>query len=389
MQFDLLKKFTLFTSIFLTICYTTTFAQQNSIKTDTSTAKMKSSLLPIPVIGSSQEKGFEFGVASVYSFYLNKSSVSQRNSTMGAIASYTTKHQSKISLNGNFWTSGNDWHIIGDIKFYNFPNYFYGIGNNTAYNNRDLINDKKFRFNVDAEREVSKNFYVGAGLWFLDEKISEKDSTGIYDKSDLQGKSGGKTTYLALSATYDNRDIVNYPHKGNYLRFYLQNSLKALASDFNFVLLTLDARKYLKIHSTTVIAVQGYVQSLQGGDQPFFLIPQMGSDLLMRGYYTGRYRDQNYIALQSEIRYRPFANRADKGWFSLSRGVFAAFIGGGNVFSNGDFKFNNLKPNYGIGGRYIFDQRNRLTLRVDYGFGSKSAGEPRNSGFYLSLNEAF
>ncbi|SMO39314.1 BamA/TamA family outer membrane protein [Solitalea koreensis] len=389
MQFNFLKKRTLLICICLTNWITITFAQQNT-KTDTAAVKKENSLLPIPVIGSSQEKGFEFGAAAVYSFYLNKkNSIVQRNSTLGLITTYTTMNQSKVSLNGNFWTAANTWHIIGDIKYYNFPNNFYGIGNNTLYADQDLINDKKSRFNVDVEREVAKNFYAGVGLWFLNEKISEKDSTGIYDSSELEGKSGGKTNYLAFSATLDDRDIVNYPYKGNYLRAYLQNSFNAIGSDFNFVLITLDARKYFKVHPTTVIAVQGYAQSLQGGDKPFFLLPQMGSDLLMRGYYTGRYRDQNYLAFQSEVRLRPFANREDKGWFSLSRGVFAAFAGGGSVFKNGDFKFNNFKPNYGIGGRYIFDPRNRLTLRVDYGFGSKNEGEPRNSGFYLSLNEAF
>ncbi|MNS16096.1 Surface antigen [compost metagenome] len=376
---------TIFTSLF---CYHS-FAQNSTPQTDSISSKLKNSLLPIPVIGSSQERGFEFGVASVYSFYLDKSSIDQRNSTLGLIASYTTKNQSKVSLNANLWSKAHKWHITGDIKYYDFPNYYYGIGDNTKESDKDLINDRKLRVNIDAERAISKNFYLGIGAWFLHEFISEKDELGIYSTSDLEGKSGGNVTFLSLSATYDNRDIVNYPSKGAFLRFYIQNSFKALASNYNFVLFTLDARKYWKIHPTTIVAIQGYGQSLQGADQPFFMIPQMGNDLLMRGYYTGRYRDQNYVAAQAEVRYRPFANRQDKGWFSLSRGVIAVFAGGGSVFSNSGFDANSLKPNYGIGGRYIFDPRNKLTLRVDYGFGSKNPGEKRSQGFYLSLNEAF
>lgn len=382
---------TLFFTLSITLslsCYKS-LAQTDSTKADTVSTKLKNSLLPIPVIGSSQERGFEFGVASIYSFYLDKSSIDQRNSTIGLIASYTTKNQSKASLSANLWSKAHKWHTTGDIKYYNFPNYFYGIGDNTKEIDKDLINDRKVRISVDAERAVNKNFYLGVGAWFLHEFISEKDAPGIYSSSNLEGKSGGNITFLSFSATYDNRDIVNYPHKGAFLRFYIQNSLKALASNYNFVLLTLDARKYWMLHPTTTLAVQGYGQSLQGGDQPFFMIPQMGNDLLMRGYYTGRYRDQNYLAAQAEVRYRPFANRPDKGWFSLSRGVIAAFVGGGSVFNNSDWGAISLKPNYGIGGRYIFDPRNRLTLRIDYGFGNKNPGEKRSQGFYLSLNEAF
>ncbi|UKJ07417.1 BamA/TamA family outer membrane protein [Solitalea lacus] len=377
--------FIILLSLFVT---KTSFSQSLSNKTDTIN-NFKNSILPVPVIGSSQEKGFEFGLAAVYSFYLSKAAIDQRNSTIGILGTLTTKNQSKFNINGNLWTRNNDWHIVGDLKPHNFPNYFYGLGSDTKEADKDLINDNKFRINLDAEKQVTNSFYLGAGLWFLHEQISDKEDAGIYASSDLESKSGGNTTYLAFSATYDNRDVVNYPHRGAHLRFYIQNSFKALASDFNFILLTADARKYWKINPTMVLAVQGYMQSLQGSDKPFFLLPQMGGDQLMRGYYTGRYRDQNYIAAQGEIRFRPFAKRPDAGLFSLSRGVIAAFAGGGGVFSNGGFSGSTLKPTYGLGGRYIFDTRNRLTLRIDYGIGDKNPGEKRSSGFYISLNEAF
>jgi hypothetical protein len=34
----------------------------------------------------------------------------------------------------------------------------------------------------------------------------------------------------------------------------------------------------------------------------------LGNDQMMRGYYSGRYRDENLMAAQAEIRYR-FMNR--------------------------------------------------------------------------------
>lgn len=118
-------------------------------------------------------------------------------------------------------------------------------------------------------------------------------------------------------------------------------------------------------------------QSLTGGSSPFYLMPALGNDEMMRGYYNGRYRDRNFIAGQTELRYR-----LDARW-----GV-VGFLGAGEVFHS-SFSFNQLKPNYGGGLRYFFDVEKGLSVRADYGIGQKVAGEQRQSGFYIGLGQAF
>jgi outer membrane translocation and assembly module TamA len=103
----------------------------------------------------------------------------------------------------------------------------------------------------------------------------------------------------------------------------------------------------------------------------------MGSDELMRGYYGGRYRDRNYIAGQTELRYR-----------IASRFGLAGFIGTGEVFHS-TFTTAQLKPNYGGGFRYFFDVEKGLAVRMDYGVGQQPAGEKRESGFYIALGQSF
>jgi outer membrane translocation and assembly module TamA len=98
----------------------------------------------------------------------------------------------------------------------------------------------------------------------------------------------------------------------------------------------------------------------------------------MRGYYSGRYRDENLMAAQAEIRYR-FMNR-----FGI-----VAFAGTGKVFANGQFNSDGLKPNFGFGGRYFFDPAKGLSVRLDYGVGEKLPNEKRQAGFYIGLAEAF
>jgi hypothetical protein len=43
----------------------------------------------------------------------------------------------------------------------------------------------------------------------------------------------------------------------------------------------------------------------------------------------------------------------------------------------------------GAGLRYFYDVERGLSVRADYAVGEKRPGEKRQSGFYLSLGEAF
>lgn len=84
------------------------------------------------------------------------------------------------------------------------------------------------------------------------------------------------------------------------------------------------------------------------------------------------------MALQSEIRLR-----------LNPRFGMAAFAAAGNVYSNGNLKLAHFKPSIGGGFRYFYDIERGLSIRMDYAIGEQNPGEKRQSGFYLSLGEAF
>jgi len=98
----------------------------------------------------------------------------------------------------------------------------------------------------------------------------------------------------------------------------------------------------------------------------------------MRGYYGGRYRDKNLLAAQAELRYR-----------YSSRFGATLFGGTGTVWGVDDFSTDSFKPNYGAGLRYFFDPEKGISVRLDYGIGEKRPNEKRQSGFYISIAEAF
>lgn len=336
--------------------------------------------MPIPVLGYAQETGFEFGLGALYSFYIDRKDTTNRSSNFSGTASYSTKKTYNVVLKGDAWTKGNRYHFIGEMRFKETPFNFYGIGNNTAQSNEDRLVQQQIKVLFDAEKSFVKNAYTGISVGFEDYKFTDKIPGGIYASSPiLYDRAGGSVIFLGLSQSYDTRNSNNYPTRGFFGRITYQYAPDVYGgSNFTGSQIKVNVRNFWSLAPKLVLGIQGLYHTVQGSQTPFYLLPQLGNDEMMRGYYTGRFRDENLLAAQAELRYR-FVNR-----FGI-----VAFAGAGKVFSNGNFSLNDMKPDYGFGGRYFFDTAKGLSVRLDYGVGEKRPNEKRQSGFYISLAEAF
>ncbi|QHV95360.1 hypothetical protein [Spirosoma endbachense] len=65
----------------------------------------------------------------------------------------------------------------------------------------------------------------------------------------------------------------------------------------------MDIRRYNLLAPHTVLALPGFA-NLNVGEVPFKLAATFGWSFLLRGYYNGRYRDNNALAFQAEVRQR-------------------------------------------------------------------------------------
>ena len=120
------------------------------------------------------------------------------------------------------------------------------------------------------------------------------------------------------------------------------------------------------------MALQAYGYFTEG-NVPWSEMGALGSDVIMRGYYSGRYRDKNYIAAQAE--YRVPLNKVSG---------FVFFAGFGEVAHTlNAFTVQGLKPDAGLGYRFTVDRRERLNIRLDYGIGRNT------TNFYFTIAEAF
>lgn len=339
----------------------------------------RASFALLPVLSSAPETGLEIGGSGLYSFYTDTLTPGQRVSNIFAYGTITTKGQNRLNLSTNYWTPQNKYHITAGINYINFPFDFYGIGNNTNKADADRLGQKRLRLTLTGEKRIGSNVYVGFVAGGYHYAFDDKVADGIYQTDpSIEGRIGGSTIYLGPSFIFDNRNNNTYTTKGIIFNASFQ-ALRGIGrnSGYDGGFFDIEYAQFFSLAKRLVLGANAQSQNLTGSQSPFYFLPAMGNDEIMRGYYNGRFRDRNLLVAQTELRYR----------LSDRFGV-VGFVGAGEVFKS-SFSFGQLKPNYGGGMRYFFDIEKGLSIRADYGIGQQRPGETRQSGFYVGLGEAF
>lgn len=336
-----------------------------------------SSFIALPAFSYAQETGLEFGIASVYNFYLDKHNSNSKTSNITLMGTLTTKSQRKINLTSDIWTKDNEYHILTDIRFRDWPFNFYGIGNDTWEIDESYVAQKLSRIKIDIEKRIASKLYIGLNSNYDNYKFNTLNDQGSFESSQIKGKEGGQFLNFGASILFDSRDVTTYSNTGLYSRFKYSYAPNLFGKD-NFIgsMAEIDLRGFIPLHSKITLAAQGLYRGTYGSNTPFYVLRDLGGDMTMRGYYLGRYRDNNYLTGQAELRYR----------FHPRLGA-VGFIGTGTTFSKQQSP--RFVPSYGLGGRYFFSLEHRTSIRLDFAYGEKRPGEKRQSGFYLSLSEAF
>jgi len=288
---------------------------------------------------------------------------------------YTTNAQYFIKLAPVIYFPGTDQDLL-DIKITYGKEIlkFYGFGNDSPeIDNPDYqLRSLRFYTEFGGTGFLLEDLHTGLIFDYSINKDLDKRSNPYLTDSLVTGSEGGNISGLGLLLLFDNRDNVFYPTQNSYYKFRAQFFGKYLGGDFNFNRITADLRNYFSFGDSHVIATQLY-GDFTNGSVPFFRMPALGGSERMRGYFSGRYRDEVYITAQVE--YRKIL------WWRL--GV-AAFLGTGDVIPKiRDLHLKNLKFSYGFGLRFVFDEAEKINIRVDAGFGKNT------SGIYFALEEAF
>jgi len=338
-----------------------------------STEQRRTSLVALPFAYYTPETKFAFGGGGVYSFRPRDSAGFDRPSSVRLAATYTQLNQMILGLMPEIYLKGGRYYFSAFYGYYKFPNKFWGIGGGTPDDAEEHYEQNDFESYTNVQRLVAPGLFVGIRGQFQHVNVKKPDVDGMLARREILGTRGGAASGIGVVVSYDTRNHVYQPSSGFNNQLFAVFFGKLTGSDFAFTLLSVDLRYYVPVFGSHVVAFQTY-DTVILGEAPFQMLSLLGGSYSMRGYYKGRYRDRNMLSLQAEY-------RAPLFW----RIGAVAFAGAGDVSGElADFRVDRLKPSVGVGLRFMFDARERINARLDFGFGKDD-----NSGIYAMVLEAF
>ncbi|SMD45232.1 Outer membrane protein/protective antigen OMA87 [Aquiflexum balticum DSM 16537] len=368
----------------------------------------------LPVVATNPTVGVLFGVLPGVNWNMGTPE-DTRNSTALIGVYYTTLNQLFTSVRANAFTKEDKFNLLTDIRFNLNAQPTYGLGsvldkstlvggNDTPSDNpyppfqeQEMMYFNNFRLYQTVQmRHKKTNLFYGIGyhldiFWAIDDRQLDLDAdpqriTHHYRYQDLKGIDTEKYSQSGLSAnaTFDSRDNVVNPYVGQLAAISLRAFPEFLGSTTNASQLWMEYRTYVNLdknRARNVLAFWTYGWFVTSGTSPYLALPAIGWDMFARSgrpYTQGRIRGEDLVYAETEWRF-PLQRNKDKwgGVLFLNTTTASSRTENINAFSN--FVFG-----YGGGLRFMINEKKRVNLGLDYGFGANGA-----QGLFLNLNEYF
>lgn len=384
---------------------------RKKVEPTTSIESNRTSLILLPVIGSSPATGFFFGVGGVAAFFLGRNDT--RMSSSNLALQYTTKNQFILMLKTSAYTPNNQFFLQSDVRLmiYNQPTfglgtnapdtssilYQYNINGNSTSGNTGAqpiaYNYVKVHQIISKTINPSNTLFFGAGYhldhhYSIDDQnlnVAEKKYTSHYIYSKHYGLDTNKYMLSGISANFvmDTRDNIMNPYKGFYVNLNARFNTTWLGSTIKSTMLWAEFKYYIPLSEKKkrhVLAVWAWANMQLSGHTPYLDLPAIGYDskgLSGRGYAQGRFRGEQMIYTEVEWRF-PISKCTE-----VLGGVLFVNLTTASSKDNHVDLFEYIKPGIGGGFRIMLDKKSRANLCIDYGLGKKS------NGFYMTAGEVF
>lgn len=304
-------------------------------------------------------------------------------STITSYVSYTQNKQFLLPIESDIWTKGNKYNLVGDFRFYSYPQSTFGLGSNSGIKNEDPMDYLYFRFYETVLRHVKGHFYAGAG--YIIDYHSNITHHGPLNgaKSDYEAYGPQSKTVasgITLNALFENRDNPIYPGKGYYGSIQYRNNTQLLGSTSSWTSLIVDLRTYFKLpaNSDNVLAFWSYDWVGLTGKPGYLDLPSNQWDAYSstgRGYIQGRFRGSKEVYAETEYRFKITRN-------GLFGGVL--FLNGQSYSAAPGTKLQSIQPGFGTGLRIKINKTSKTNIAFDYGFGRQGSG-----GLFINIGEVF
>mgnify|MGYP001079611881 CR=1 FL=1 len=349
---------------------------QGSEPQDADSTAYQSSILYLPVFGSTPETGLMLGGVMVPRFKIADAGPETRSSALFFSGIYTLNQQVMASFAADLIFPDEEWILNGQAYGTYFPDRFWGVGPSTTTDDEVKILFTELNFEQAVLKKVGSHLFAGPVVRLNSVRdITFRSLEGEkLESPELRGAGGSRVVGAGFIVRHDRRNSNITPTKHHFAEIALMANPGALGSNHAYVAMLADARKYINFGTdgTSVLALQGLVR-LTEGDPAFTELSTLGGESISRGYYQGRYRAQNSAQVQVELR------QHIHGRFG-----FALFAGGGDVWNRfSDLAVDRVKLSAGAGVRLNVNKQETTHLRADFGIGKNT------TGFYLSFGEAF
>jgi hypothetical protein len=338
--------------------------------TDTIDKPDQHKLLIFPTFGTSPETSLEFGLSALKLFYINKDT-NNRLSEIQTSAFVSLNKQYGGLIEHFIYSNKDRYFFLGKFRIQQFPLQYYGIGSATKKEDVVILNAKYLTFKEKVLRKVKPNFFAGLEV----DCQSVMDVALGFGMAPPTGSNGSNSLGFGFGLVYDNRKNTLNVRDGKFAEVFYLDYSKKIKSDFQFNSLMMDFRYFKSVKKNQVFATQ-FVAQLVSDNAPFNMQAQIGGNVIMRGYYYGRFRDRQLFASQAEYRFLPF------GCSNRIGGV--AYFAAGTVQNRvNDFDFNNILPSGGLGFRYKLFAKKDIFIRLD------AAATKEGLAFYIANGESF
>ncbi|WP_281614509.1 BamA/TamA family outer membrane protein [Flammeovirga sp. SubArs3] len=337
-------------------------------------------LSPLFGPGYTADIGFLVAGGFLLSFKTDKSDSLIQRSSIPANIFYSSS--GALGLHSNittFWFQ-DKMRINSDVNINKRPLDYYGKGyqeidSNYKSDSTTQYTESKVDVAVDVMFKLTKNFYIGPSFDFFYANNTDVNPVMLDDPYYNQFSSQYFMNGLGINITYDSRDITVNAWQGIYFNLKYINYAKALGSDYQAHVTSLDLRYYRTfIRKGNVIAGRVYSRNAQG-DVPINMLSDIAGSKRLRGYIVGQYRDNTSAFFEVEWRHT-FMKRNGE----LTKSGIVMWVGAGSIAPNMK-SLTQWMQNYGIGYRY--ELQPRMNVGIDMGFGQSS------HGLYFSFTESF
>jgi outer membrane protein assembly factor BamA len=325
----------------------------------------------IPIVFYTPESQGGFGLMLIQKLWKEAEGKSSNIRYMGM---YTLANQFLTSFMPTLYFWEGQFEIGTRHSYQEYPNNFYGLGNETDIDDEETYKRNKFTNSIWFRWFFWQPLFIGATFQDEKRKIVDWDEGGIVEPILIAGGEDFHLQSITGQFGYDSRDFPQSPFSGMYHRLWAR-STRGLSADYeeSFKSLGADLRFYAQVFTEHVWALQIEGVKIEGDAIPFFALAELGGSNVLRGIYLGRYRDRARVSVQTEYR-MPFIWKLN----------FVLGVGAGQVAEEpSEFAMSRFHNSANLGVRYKLDPEERTMIRFDLGFAEDDIG------VYFTIDEAF